>query len=441
MIASSIGKKFLRNYNAQNGTSYSAKDFFVQIYFPLFYDHSKYMQWVTNSPFVQGIKKGVKPTSTERAAKLTKLQEKVLEAEEADASIAIGYPSTDLLATTSGQVTNLPIPSEEDEVYASWIGSGFGIGVQGGLSIFFDKEEILESLFKGWQLYREFLNTTPDLRPNQINTWNGQWLAHAFSRDYNPDEPTADFSPFEATKDGGMEVVTQSWVKVLFGIARKFPENQLTGYVYNLGQTNTTLGFIPFNLPKLNRPIHIYRHLFGENQFLEDYKKFEQLFGTAFGFSKACQMGAIGVAALEPKGLRGLIPSVSGKSSMPNYDRLDDTKRVTYNTYITWILAMLDNEKLWDEAGKVATIFCDYQNSATKGRTIEKNQIKTVLESVNKKAFIENLIPLVQKSHENEEISKLAKIVNNMPAENYSYFLTLVRFRFAEFSRVELATV
>lgn len=91
MIAATIGRKFLLAYNRKFGTHYDAKTFFTEQYFPLFFDHEKYMQWVTNSPFVQGIKKGKCLTAAERREKLRILQEKI-ERDEADASIAIGSP-------------------------------------------------------------------------------------------------------------------------------------------------------------------------------------------------------------------------------------------------------------------------------------------------------------------------------------------------------------
>lgn len=180
MIAATIGRKFLLAYNRKFGTHYDAKTFFTEQYFPLFFDHEKYMQWVTNSPFVQGIKKGKCLTAVERREKLRILQEKI-ERDEADASIAIGFPSLDSTATTSGQITNLKLPVSREDVYLSWIGSGFGVGVQGGLSILFEQEQILMALFEGWRIYREYLERMQGLRGNQINTWNGQWLAHYFS--------------------------------------------------------------------------------------------------------------------------------------------------------------------------------------------------------------------------------------------------------------------
>ena len=113
MIATNIGRTFLNAYNEKFTKNYSAKEFFVEVYWQLFFNHEKYMQWVTNSPFVQGIKKGVSPTTEERKLKLQTLTEKIAQ-NEADASIAIGYPSLDLTASTSGQITNMNLPLKEE---------------------------------------------------------------------------------------------------------------------------------------------------------------------------------------------------------------------------------------------------------------------------------------------------------------------------------------
>ena len=72
-------------------------------------------------------------------------------------SIAIGFPTLDLAATTSGQVTNLDLPIKTDDIYLSWIGSGLGIGVQSGLSLLFSNKQILLDLFEGWQFRNNFV--------------------------------------------------------------------------------------------------------------------------------------------------------------------------------------------------------------------------------------------------------------------------------------------
>ena len=148
------------------------------------------------------------------------------------------------------------------------------------------------ALFEGWRIYREYLERMQGLRGNQINTWNGQWLAHYFSDHFIEDEPLIGFQPF-AAKEDGYEVVTRSWTDVLMAIAREIKDVRMMGYVYSLGQTNITVGFIPFVLTEIRRTVELYIKLFG----MRNAKKAEHLFGTAYGFLRSCQMGMIGVSA------------------------------------------------------------------------------------------------------------------------------------------------
>ncbi|SEM48346.1 hypothetical protein SAMN04488505_104523 [Chitinophaga rupis] len=427
MIAVNIGKTFLNAYNEKYKSNYDAKGFFVEKYFPLFFDEEKYMQWITNSPFVQGIKKGIPPSATERKQKLSVLIEKVANS-AADASIAIGFPSLDMTATTSGQLTNLELPLNEKDVYLSWIGSGLGVGIQGGLSILFDTPLLLLDIFDGWGIYRDYLNRTSQLRGNQINTWNGQWIAHRYDpRLYDQQDPTAQFTGISSTKDGGLEISTQSWTAIMLGICRTFPDSQLTGYVYNLGQTNTTIGFIPFRLPQIKRPIDLYEKYFGTSQKAEA----EQLFGTAFGFTKACQMGSIGIHAMEPKGLRDFIE----KGKTPVYNEQDEERKLNFHTYQIWLLAMLNNEQLWESAQQFATSLNQYALSSEKGKKDKSNQVKAVLSSISQKQFLDNLTIIVEDNTIQTNYEEMARLIHMMPKDNVPYFLTLIRFHFAIISK------
>jgi hypothetical protein len=309
----------------------------------------------------------------------------------------------------------------------SWIGGGFGVGVQSGLSMFFDNKQILLDLFEGWQLYRDYLNLTPQLRGNQINTWNGQWLAHRYNKNtYDEKNPTASFSPFDTTKDG-MEIKTQSWTKVLLGISRNFPDSLETAYVYSLGQTNITIGFIPFELPKIRMPYELYAKYFGTT----DKGIVENLFGTAIGFTKACQMGAIGVNALEPKGFRDTLD----KGVIPKYSDTDEEKKINFNTYQIWLLAMLNNEQLWEQAQQIALTLSEYSKSSTKAKKDKSQEVSNLLISVNKKQFIDGLTTIVDGSQDVDNLSQIAEMINLMPIDNVPYFLTLIRFQYAVVSK------
>jgi hypothetical protein len=431
MIAASIGKVFLDAYNKKFGSNYNAKDFFVEKYYEIFFNHNKYMMSAGNSPIENPkiswdkMRSGQIPYETieKRNERFTKTVEKI-DAGPADASIAIGFPTLDLTATTSGQVTDLNLPIKTDDIYLSWIGSGFGIGVQSGLSLFFSNKKVLLDLYDGWQLYRNYLTKTPSLRGNQINTWNGQWLAHRYNKNaYDESNPTASFSPFGSMKDGGTEVITQSWTQVLVGIARNFTDTSLTAYVYSLGQTNITVGFVHFELPHIRQPYELYEKYFGTTQ----REQVEQLFGTALGFTRACQMGAIGVNALEPKGFRECLD----KGIVPKYNNTDEEKTINYNTYQIWLLSMLNNEQLWEKAQQIAATLNSYSLSDKNAKKVKSQEVSNLLASINKKQFIESLTEIVKGSPDIDHLTETAELIHTMPIDNVPYFLTLIRFQYA----------
>ena len=435
MITSNIGKIFLDAYNEKYGTSYDARTFFLELFYPLFFDQNKYMMTAGNSPLENpklswdDMIKGKKPFETpeQRNSRFEKLIKKIEES-EADASIARGYASLDIAATTSGQVTDLKFPNSQEEIYTSWIGDALGVGVQGGFSILFSNKEILLDIFEGWKLYRTSLNETTMLKGNQINTWNGQWLSHYYDpREYNADMPFAEFSPYNTNKDGIINIETQTWTKILIGISKKYRNAQILGYIYSIGQTNTTIGFIPFNLNQIRRPIHLYEKIFG----MSNGRNAESLWGTAIGFKTVCTYGAIGIKAMEPKGLRDYVYSKGDKVPKQPKTPKNKDEQINYNVYKIWILAMLNNDELWEKSQELAELLneasCDKEKSIS---TKRKNLVEAMLNATNKKLFVEaatEVIPFVAKI---DEFKGIVKDIHSMPTDNVPYFLTLLRFQY-----------
>lgn len=429
MITATIGKSFLDAYNKKYGTDYDARTFFVDVYYPLFYDSNKYLQWVQNSPFVQ-TKKGQKVetlTQDERKEKLQDFINKVENCKNPDASIAPGFPASEEkeFATTSGQVTNINTSTIKDDIYLAWLGSSLGIGVQGGLSILFSETTILLELFEGWKLYRTILNETTTLKGNQVNTWNGQWLAHRYNKgNYYPEQPMAGFNPFETSKEG-MSVASQSWTKVLIALAKQFDSPKLMGYVYNFGQTNTTIGFIPFCLEHIRNPIQLYVKLFGA----EEGKKSEDLWGTENGFRVCCQKGTIGIEALQPKGLmQYMTPDIKKGAKLPKYD---EKQTINFHTYQIWLLAMLNNEQLWEQSLDFAKTLKTYVDKDKKLSTKRGNLVKNILATTSKKTFLQALSEMDADAETCGKMEENAKIIHMMPNDNVAYYLTLIRFRYA----------
>ena len=428
MITSNIGKIFLDAYNEEYGTSYDARTFFLEQFYPLFFDQNKYMMTAGNSPLENpklswdDMIKGKKPYETpeQRKSRFEKMIKKT-DKSEADMSIARGYASLDIAAPTSGQVTNLKLPNSQEESYASWIGDALGVGVQGGFSILFSKKEILLDIFEGWKLYRKCLNETSMLKGNQINTWNGQWLSHYYDpREYDADMPLAGYSPYNTNKDGIINIDTQTWTKILIAVSKKYRNAQILGYIYSIGKTNKTIGFIPFDLTQIRRPIHLYEKIFG----MSNGRNVESLWGTAIGFKTACTYGAIGIKAMEPKGLRDYV--YKGKQPKAhNYDNIN------YNVYIIWIYAMLNNDELWEKSQELAELLNEASSDKDKSiSTKRKNLVETMLNATNKKQFIAAATEVVSFIGKIDEFKGIVKEIHGMPTDNVPYFLTLLRFQY-----------
>lgn len=454
MIAATIGRTFLSAFNEKRGQNMCAKEFFEKEFFEIFYNHSKYLQWVTNSPFVQ-MKAGQKPESlkpSERKEKMLDLFKKIEEGDR-DASIAIGFPASETkeFATTSGLVTDIEFKSKDEDIYLSWIGGGLGVGVAGGYSIFFDEPTLLLDLFEGWKAYRNFLNDTSLelLRGNQVNTWNGQWLSFLYNKHYKDD---FDFTTLHnksvfAVTDKLIEANTINWSELFFEISNKYPNQTLIGYVYSLGQTNKTLGFYPFYFEKARTLKKYYTLLFGELAAINDAKQYEALFGIHI--KRACELGSIGLQALEPKDLRKYYGNESNlKLIKPKEDKdyeknqknqqKDYENIITYRTYKTWLIAMItkNKEESLEYTAEVAKVLHMYRDKASK--MDRKNLIdKELLGAKTKKTFLDALATIIKDVDNNAliTIKNLRDRVHLMSAEDFGYFVVLLKFDYAYVER------
>jgi hypothetical protein len=438
MYTTTVGKIFLNAYNKYSARNYTARTFFEKEFVPLFFDHQKYMMTAGNSPLENPklswdeMIKGEKSFETpeQRQERIHKMIYKI-ETEKADASIAIGYGVLDNFAATASQITSIEFPDNKEDIYLSWIGAGLGIGVTEGIIILFDYAPLLLDIFEGWRSYREYLNKTPLLKGNQINTWNGNWIAHRYGNGFDESDFVFGVNPLKKTNKGLLTLPTIMWTKVLLGIAMKYSMNKiLVGYLYNIGQTNTTIGFIPFQLEEISRPNAFYKRIFRESEFLQNIKCIEDLYGTEWGLKAICQYGSIGVKAMEPKGLKSFFPTKKGVRKTVR-KKNDKELEITFNTYLIWILAMLNNEELWDISCEIAKSLLKYEAGAQKAKTDRENQVGDLLRSANDKQFLLNLIPIIKEEQEKEPYRKLVKMVHMMPKDNFSYFNTLIRVQYA----------
>lgn len=429
MITTLIGKTFLKAYNEKYETEYEAKEFFEEVFFELFFNHPKYLQWVTNSPFVQ-MRRGQKVhslTIDERKEKLSSFHEKV-ETLEPDASFAIGFPAAETkdFASTSGLVSDLVIETDEEEVYCSWFGGALGVGVAGGYNILLNEPDILLGIYEGWKHYRKYLNdpTLDKLRANQVNSWNGQWLTYKFGNYFRDNFLFRDLEQdgiFKVT-DKLIEVNTVNWSNLFFSLSNKLSEKTLSAYIYSLGQTNKTIGFIPIHLKSGSKLIDVNKQLYGSTNTF-DSREFQALFGRHI--KRACELGSIGLQALRPRGLTKYF------SSSRNFTFNKEQDLINYQSYKIWLIAMMtkNKEEITDYTMEIAALILRYR-SAAKGTTGKNLIEKELLAASSKRYFLEALSAMVAdlEGDDLEALKKLRDEVHLMTNEEFVYFNTLLKF-------------
>lgn len=433
MYTSVIGKSFLEFYNKRKKKKITAKEYFEKEFFPLFYDHSKYLQSPANTPLFQLI---AQKTTSNASARKNALSEIILKATKysedknsfADMSFALGFPSADLLGTTSGQVSSIKLPIDEDDIFASWIGAAFGVGIAGGLNLLLENEEILESIKEGWEIYRVFVEENRGI-DNKIETWNGVWLAHRYSEHFQKKSPLTDFHPIISGKDNNAQMERPSWTNILLTLSRIFPKQTLTAYAYSLGQMNRTVGFVRLILPEVHKIYELYDLLFGKTKGLSN-KELSKIYESEYGLSTVCErFSMIGLRAFEPKDLKKYMP---GSKEFPKL-KSDEKSKINYSIYITWVMAMLNNKQLLDLAEKAAQNFRNFEKGGKKGLVKRDNQIKELLESRNRKDFIQQLAVIVEEDRQMSDVCNelVNSIMTDISADNIPLFVTLLRFKYA----------
>ena len=430
MYTSYIGRRFLALWNERTGRDLSARQFFDEELHPVFFAHDKYLQWVPNSPFAQKVaQKDLVTGTTAAAVQLQKLHRNVRELPP-DASFVIGFPAAGTTGTTSGQVSGVGPRVAPDDVYCSWIGGALGVGVSGGLTLLLDEDEVLWALYEGWKTYRTLLRQYDSLKGNQIDTWNGRWLTQAFSPYFRPRQPLAGFNFDEAldTKEGSSSIKTQAWVKVLFALAGRY-KRRLTAYVYSLAQTNRTIGFVPLELGEVEDMYQLSQRLFQLSPAIRDWQLVTSLYETHYGFARACQLGSIGLAAIEPAKLQDYLPGHDKKINLKT-----EADRLQLDIYQLWILAMLNNQELYNAANRLAGALQQYSGTAKQGKMNLDRQVEKVFVK-HRPAFIERLTEILEEAKSAASdytplFDEAVRQVMLMPVDNFPLFIILVRFRY-----------
>lgn len=437
MYSSYIGKIFLDSYKQKNDLSseYTAEQFFDEVMFPIFFNDDYHLLHVGNSPFFQNpSKKSIDKYKSKSLTQKHNLKEKI-KSKAYSGAIYVGYGAEDIKATTSAQMSDIDYQIDSEEIYLSWIGAGLGIGVAGGLVILINKIEILWAIFEGWQIYRNYLEHTPDIKDKQIETWNGHWICKRLGSNKTLEEDKDEFYITTGQVLGKLAIQTNNWSKIIYVLSKYFKNHDskvLTLYIYNLSQTNTTLGFINLYLSEVNEIFEVRDKYFINEKETILSDEYIMEFETFYNLKSASKFGSIGLKSLEPKQLREFLPKGTFDYSQGKDVKHDNNKNFIYKL---WIYAMLNKKELLEIADNFADILFEYENQKdvinNRGKTGKTRNIKDILDSNSIKNFIEKLSEMIPDLKDNLEfVKKLQVEVLKMPIDNFPLFITLIKFQY-----------
>ncbi|MFN3380600.1 MAG: hypothetical protein ACK41O_14180, partial [Runella zeae] len=198
-------------------------------------------------------------------------------------------------------------------------------------------------------------------------------------------------------------------------------------------QMNTTIGFISVELPAVRFLNDLYQQISRESSVIKNTDSLETLYDTALGFQKACELGKIGIPALEPSHLREYMPSNRGEGKPFKAPKDDnDPIIITYNLYQTWIIAMLNNQQLIELTKKIASVLKDFANQGDRSKTTKSRSVDELLKAQNRKQFIEQLAKMLEENKENaDQFDQLTDTVVLMPTTDFPLFIALLKLKYA----------
>lgn len=343
------GHALVEMYNRKKNKRYTVEQFFDKVYAKTAHLHDKQFMNVQNCIFAGSQSRFYDDLSMAEKYKLFKRDI----AEVADAKTVPGWGSSDLTQTTSFNTTFVDL--SVDDRYAAWIGANLALMVHGGLCLIINNMELLWDVFEGWSKYRRLLNTTPQLCQNQINKWNTNHIIKKYGGiPYGFDND-----------DNEMSVKPVSWSTLFFCLASKGISG--TAFTFMHGKTNTTVGYVLFDLATPKRLIDLYTEI--SDVTLSAAMKELLVKNTAgLSFERVAQKGRITMDSFNP---------------VKNND-------IIYNK--TWLRAMLNDSDIVVIADDFGDYLDTFQDTKARRRVVAAR--KAIFAAKNKNEFLNTLTQL-----------------------------------------------
>jgi|GEM_PF-704307 len=391
-----IGRRVLALYNKDKPQALTAKAFFDEVMFPVFFDTDDdplHLMQVGNSSFFQAYpqkdRKAGKSLGAHKHERHQLLVADVAAGKKAvSGAIAVGYPASGPAENTAGQVSHIRQLLDAETIALTWIGAASGIGLAGGVNILIDNADILDHIMNGWSYYRRFLDENTTFKGRQIETWNGLWLVYGFGA---PDleesfrrlmDKLPEHQGVTAKKESNL-AERPDWFRMFLNLANNgsLPE-RMQAYAYKFGQMNTTLGFLNIEL----QPVKNLRDIFSkilhatypdQYGYSDGQEELRKIFQAHYTLADMIALGGISIRTLRPAKVEAFMkenkPSKSDNN--PNYKLLIKS----------WIIAMLNNDELADLARDLGLAL---RNIETNSRETATTKIEALLNAASKAAFI-----------------------------------------------------
>jgi len=307
-------------------------------------------------------------------------------------------------------------------------------------------------IFKGWKKYRKHLNSC-DLKPNQINFWNGQWIKLM----YEGKDPTnidledlVDLEVIEEKKDI-TKISGVTWTDLFFSMSGEFPNDTMMVYVYSLGQTNQTYGFIPFDFKKGNDILINFEALYGN----EDIEVNKKMFGSSF--YHILNNGYLDLSSFQPKDIYKYLgnsetlnlskPKIKIKKNETEEEfeqrklkliEKDNNNLDRFRTYQTYLLSIMKEKK--EEIISIVKELAEalYKFEANDKKTKRKNLIDhELLSAKSTNPFIRALVEVISevKKEDLEIFYDIKHYVDEMSQVDFTYFTASLKFELAYLRR------
>lgn len=443
MYAIEIGRKFLYLYNERMGTAYTAREFFDEVYYPLFFDveeDEKHLLSITNSPFTNSSIKG-KEKRLESFKKALDIQEKF--PKKFKGSNFPGAKAEELTKATSAQVSNLNYYFNSDQMIFSWIGISLAIGLKGGFSILTLNEELLWRIYKGWYQYREFLKRNSLATGRQIEAWNGFWLWKADENDIEGTLYIAASKIEKKKKEGKGGGASKEYYALASDIKPNWWDfcttktviqlNNIWAYCFSLGtKYNNTLGFINFTLEPVKRLREVWQKLFSNAKSGEALQNMANCYQTNFSLLDTIEQGGISLKQIQPIFFEKFFKS---KELFPK--KTEDFK-FQLLTIKAWLMALLNDQQIFDLSIEVAGFFQQYLEKV--GSSTPKHNVESFFSARTREKILETISEISndvlahnrENTDKNKEFLRSFKkaIALDLPQQKLSYFILLTKIEF-----------